>query len=72
MSVLEESVHLMLEILSGGNQIKNASFAGNIILKFEFIENKLIFKIQFFYMRYRIITLKKYDYKSTFVVKITV
>ena len=34
MNVLEESVELMLEILSGGNQIKNASFAGNIILKF--------------------------------------
>jgi len=27
MNVLEESVELMLEILSGGNQIKNASFA---------------------------------------------
>ena len=48
MNVLEESVELMLEILSGGNQIKNASFAGNIFLKFEFIKNKLIFKIQFF------------------------
>lgn len=38
MNVLEESVELMLEILSGGNQIKNASFAG-IFLFFSFLIN---------------------------------